>query len=77
MYQIQYKLCNKCKEQKPVYEFGMCKEAYDGMYYSCKTCMKKHRKLTELDLLRKNNLYTDYSSPWKHYFKKKSNKNTS
>lgn len=37
------KLCNKCKESKPVSEFGKSRSAKDGLYYWCKSCNKANK----------------------------------
>ena len=35
------KVCTKCKEDKPLSEFGKCKSASDGLMFWCRDCNKK------------------------------------
>lgn len=36
------KICNKCKEAKPIAEFSKKASNRDGLQYQCKTCCKAH-----------------------------------
>jgi hypothetical protein len=38
-----FKICNKCKETKPLLEFHINKKTKDGRGYSCKKCCKSPR----------------------------------
>lgn len=38
------KTCSRCKEEKPVSEFTLCKSNVSGYQYSCRTCRRKSRK---------------------------------
>ena len=36
------KICSKCKIEKPLTEFNVCKAAKDGLQSRCKACIKDH-----------------------------------
>jgi hypothetical protein len=63
---METKICSKCKEDKDVCEFRKDKQKKDGLYSSCKKCLKK---------IRENNI--DYclmlSKKWYNDNREKSN----
>ena len=38
------KVCSKCKEEKPITEFGKDKGRKDGRKYNCKVCRRESQK---------------------------------
>lgn len=47
------KVCNKCREEKKVCEFGKLKSSKDGYRYFCKECRKKTEKKYSIDDAKK------------------------
>ena len=44
---MEMKQCSKCKEIKPISEFGRCKTSRGGYYPSCRACRKKYYEATD------------------------------
>ena len=38
------KICTCCKKEKPISNFGKCKNAYDGLRHQCKDCISAYNK---------------------------------
>ena len=41
---METKLCTKCGQVKPIFEFGLNKSKKDGLQCHCKECVKLYRK---------------------------------
>ncbi len=74
------KICDKCKEDKSIFDFTKCNQSPDGFGYYCKSCRKKMKhKYYEANkerlLLKQHNYYFDHSDQVKTYQKKYGNLN--
>lgn len=47
--ELSMKICNKCKEDRPLSEFYSNKKSRDGLSYSCKSCTKEYESNRYLD----------------------------
>jgi len=50
---IETKICNVCEEEKIIHEFTRKYYRSNECQNTCKDCVKKKKKLTDLDKLRK------------------------
>ena len=60
------KICNKCKESKPLCEFSLSSKNLDGHQYICKICYKKYAK----DLRNDENNKEKLKYQHKKYYRK-------
>ncbi len=65
---METKVCNKCKEEKKVCEFGNFKSSKDGLMYCCKKCNsergKKYVKENYQKTLERHRKWTSKNPEW-------------
>jgi len=54
---IEMKKCNKCGEEKSVYEFYKDKKTNDGLYFWCKACIKEYKDLHKEEMSEYQKIY--------------------
>ena len=54
--EVRLKLCRSCKEEKPLWAFYRNMRSPDGLYYKCGDCVRKQKKPTDLDRMRKQGI---------------------
>jgi hypothetical protein len=55
---MEFKICSKCQNNKPISEFTVCSRNKDGLYHQCKTCKNSAR---DYENINRNRLRYDVS----------------
>jgi len=64
MLEIKTKVCHRCKEEKPVYDFSRNFRISGGINHQCKECKNEIRKKSTYNILRKCDLCNgDFKNP--------------
>jgi hypothetical protein len=74
---METKICSKCKEEKEVCEFGVCKSNKDGLKSSCKVCRKVEGKVyRETNITKRKETLKNWYTKNPEYNKNYYNNNT-
>lgn len=55
---IPTKICNKCKEEKPLYEYGKDSRSKDQKNRTCMKCTRSRNYISEIEKLRRKSTTT-------------------
>lgn len=57
MVNVETKRCGRCKEHKPLWEFGKKSDSKDGLRCYCKECRKKYNRAHRVEKTKYNKKY--------------------